>query len=93
MSEKILDLSALSQADYELVKTGWESFNNNTKVARYFGYVDKKELKKMCRFMNYVDTRSWIGGLLFVPTVLGGAYVGYKISEFIENKRNENNVI
>ena len=90
MSEKILDMSALSQADYDRIKTGWEQFNNND-CARYFGYIDKKDLKKLCRMFNYVDTYSWIGGLLFVPVVLGGAYAGYKISTFIENKRQENN--
>lgn len=89
MNEKILDLSALSQADYERVLAGWEDFNKNTKVARYFGYVDKKNLKHVCKFMNYVDARSWIGGLLFVPAVVGGAYVGYKVSTWIEESRNK----
>lgn len=90
MNERILDMSALSQADYERIKTGWEQFNKND-CARYFGYVDKKDLKKLCRVFNYVDTRSWVSGLLFVPAVIGGAYVGYKISEFVDNRRKENN--
>lgn len=87
MNEKILDMSVLSQADYEKIKTGWEKFNNNN-CARYFGYIDKKDLKNLCRTFNYVDTRSWVAGLLFVPVVIGSAYVGHKIHKFNKNKQN-----
>ena len=90
MNERILDLSTLSQMDYEKIKVGYEKFNNNTCV-RYFGYIDKKDMKNLCRAMNYVDARSWISGLLFVPAVLGSACVGHKIAKFIEDKRKENN--
>ena len=88
MNEKILDMSVLSQLDYEKVKSGWDKFNTNT-CARYFGYIDKKDMKNLCRTMNYVDGRSFVSGMLFIPVVLGCAYVGHKIHKFNENKQNK----
>ena len=49
----------------------YETFLNATDRMRYFGYVDKKELKKLCRKFNYTDTRSFIKGGITVAALIG----------------------
>ena len=46
MVERILDLSALSEVDYNKVVKGYQDFLASKKLA-YFGFVDKKTFKKM----------------------------------------------
>lgn len=49
----------------------YEKFLNATDRLRYFGYVDKKELKKLCRRFNYTDTRSFIKGGIAAAALIG----------------------
>ena len=91
MENKFLDMSMCSQEEFERVKNGFDKFINNTDRRRFFGYADKKELKKLNRMFNYVDGRSWFAGVMFIPVMVGTTYVGWKIGEAIEKKREEEN--
>lgn len=73
MGNKVLDLSALSDVDYELVKKGYDDFINGDKTKfGYFGYVDRRTLK----ILNQCAKRGkiiWplIGGLIVLGMTAG----------------------
>ena len=89
MENKILDLSALNDVDYELVKQGYNDFINGDKTKfGYFGYVDKRTLK----MLNRCVSRSRIigpiiGGLIGIGIIVSGKYL---LEEYKKKSKNEN---
>ena len=88
MNEKVIDMSMLSDESAARIANGWKLFNENTKIPRYFGYVDKTELKAMNRAFNYVDTRSWVSGAI----IGAGLVLGYGYHQLRKKKAKEKNV-
>lgn len=83
---KMLDCSKLNTTEVEAVRRGLTKFMESTK-ARYFGYVDKRELKNLNRLFNYTDKRSFLKGSAIT---VGAFWVGSKIKKkFKENKAEE----
>lgn len=91
MENKILDLSALNDVDYELVKKGYDDFINGDKTKfGYFGYVDKRTLK----MLNSCVNRSRIigpiiGGLIGIGIIAGGKYLLKKYNKKSENENQK----
>lgn len=76
--ERVLDLSTLSEEDYLKILKGWNDFANpsNSRV-RYFGYVDKTEIKKLAKVFGY-KTISYSTITFLITMAL--AYFGVKKS-------------
>ena len=87
MNEKVIDLSMIPEDKAELVLSGWKKFNENTSCARYFGYVDKHELKKLVGKFHYFDGRAFIGGGL----VATGIILGWGFYQMHVQKKSEEN--
>ena len=69
---KTLDLTGMSDYEIATIKQGYKYFMNGKDI-RYFGAIlNKKDLKRVNRTFNYVDTRSWISG-----AIIGAAAVGF----------------
>lgn len=81
---KTLDLSMLSDTEAAAVKNGFDLFlkGENTK-ARYFGYVDKTDMKRFAKIFGYIDKRSLILGAV-AATV--GCICGVIINEVKKRK-------
>ena len=60
MNEKILDLSTLPDSAVIAIKEGFKMFTENTDRQRYFGYVDKRDLRDMCKRYEYTDVASFM---------------------------------
>lgn len=87
MNEKVIDLTAIDEAAAERIMKGWKAMETNTHCARYFGYVDKEQLKVLIKKFGYFDTKAFIGGGL-VGAGLVLAYGFYKMR--IQEKQSEN---
>lgn len=70
MDENMKNLYVSLAEDAHIV-SGFTKFVNNTDRARYFGYVDKKELKQLCRYLKYTDTRSFVKGGIVTAAAIG----------------------
>ena len=71
-ANKTLDLTGMSDYEIATIKQGYKYFMNGKDI-RYFGAIlNKKDLKRVNRTFNYVDTRSWISG-----AIIGAAAVGF----------------
>ena len=69
---KTLDLTGMSDYEIATIKQGYTYFMNGKDI-RYFGAIlNKKDLKRVNRTFNYVDTRSWISG-----AIVGAAAVSF----------------
>ena len=88
MNEKVIDMSMLSDWEAASIADGWRKFNENTKIPRYFGYVDKTDLKAMNKAFKYVDTKSWVSGVV----VGAGLVLGYGYYKLRKKKTKEENV-
>lgn len=56
--------------DDEIAMSAYKHFLESTARKRYFGYVDKDELKRLCKEFNYTDTRSFIKGGIAAAIVI-----------------------
>ena len=83
-SKRFLDCSELSMEQFTKIQNGYNDFLNSTNKARYFGYVDKTELKILNRVFGYVDGRSWMSGLLIG---VGTTIFCYNYKKLKENER------
>ena len=71
-ANKTLDLTGMSDYEIATIKQGYKYFMNGKDI-RYFGAIlNKKDLKRVNRTFNYVDTRSWISG-----AIVGAAAVSF----------------
>ena len=71
-ANKTLDLTGMSDYEIATIKQGYKHFMNGKDI-RYFGAIlNKKDLKRVNRTFNYVDTRSWISG-----AIVGAAAVSF----------------
>lgn len=70
MDENMNKIATMLANDVISVKA-YETFLTATDRLRYFGYVDKKELKDLCRKFNYTDSRSFIKGGITVAAIIG----------------------
>ena len=84
MSDKILDCSGFNEQEFECVKRGLSSMFSNTNKRRYFGYVDKKELKKLNRLFHYTDKCSFVKGGIVVAGVI---WAGSKVKKHIDEHK------
>lgn len=85
MGEEMKAISTMLAND-EVSVNAYRTFLTATDRLRYFGYVDKKELKKLCRRFNYTDTRSFIKGGIVTAAIIG---IIYAIRKSKETKENE----
>lgn len=69
-SKRFLDCSELSMEQFTKIQNGYNCFLNDTNKARYFGYVDKTELKTLNRLFGYCDRRSWFSGFVIGAGVI-----------------------
>ena len=76
MDENMKKISEMLANDAVSVKA-YETFLNAGDRLRYFGYVDKRELKKLCKAFHYTDARSFVKGGI-ATAVLIGLYNLYK---------------
>jgi hypothetical protein len=90
MDENMNKVATMLANDAISVKA-YETFLNATDRLRYFGYVDKKELKQLCRRFNYTDGRSFIKGGITALAIIGliKLYRKAKESEQIEEQVKE----
>jgi hypothetical protein len=90
MDENMKKVSEMLANDVISVKA-YETFLTATDRLRYFGYVDKKELKRLCRRFNYTDGRSFIKGGITVAAIIGliNLYRKTKESKHIEERVEE----
>lgn len=70
----------VSLADDAHIVSGFTKFVNNTDRLRYFGYVDKRDLKKLCKTFRYTDARSFVKGGIVTAAAIG-LYNLYKKSK------------
>jgi len=84
MSDKIIDCSSFSDREFENIQRGFKHFMERTHLARYFGYVDKKELKNLNRAFNYTDKRSFVKGGIVAAGVI---WAGTKIKKHLDEKK------
>lgn len=69
MNEELKKVAESLAAD-EISVAAYKTFLDSTDRKRYFGYVDKKMLKSMCREFNYTDTRSFIKGGIVAAVII-----------------------
>lgn len=86
MSDKILDCSTFSKEEFENIQRGFKHFMERTHINRYFGYVDKKELKNLNRAFNYTDKRSFVKGGIVTAGVI---WAGSEIKKYLDSKKAE----
>ena len=85
-ANKTLDLTGMSDYEIATIKQGYKYFMNGKDI-RYFGAIlNKKDLKRVNRTFNYVDTRSWING-----AIVGAAAVGF-YEVYKRSKKNKDEV-
>lgn len=88
MTEELREVIAKLAAD-EIAVNAYKKFLEGGGRLRYYGYVDKRELKSLCRNFNYTDTRSFIkGGIAASVIILAINY----IRKINETKSTEENV-
>ena len=85
-ANKTLDLTGMSDYEIATIKQVYKYFMNGKDI-RYFGAIlNKKDLKRVNRTFNYVDTRSWISG-----AIVGAAAVGF-YEVYKRSKKNKDEV-
>lgn len=88
--EKILDCSSMSDFQFTSVKQGFDAMVNNVHKHRYFGYVDKVNLKDILRTLHYTDKRSFVKGGLFVTgVIIAGKAAKHLIEKKLAEKEKE----
>ena len=70
MNENMKKVSEMLANDAVIVKA-YETFLNAGDRPRYFGYVDKQDLKKLCKAFHYTDTRSFVKGGIAAAAIIG----------------------
>lgn len=90
MDEEMKGVSTML-AENEILVKAYKTFLDATDRVRYYGYVDKKELKKLCRKFNYTDTRSFVKGGITAAVVIGAIklYRNRKDKKLAEEKVEE----
>lgn len=91
MNEGLKKMADMLAADVSAVN-GYKMFLENEGTLRSFGYVDKKELKRMCRLFNYTDTRSFVKGGITAAVIIGAINFIRKSHEETENKKTDKTV-
>ena len=86
MSDKILDCSKLSEAGFDAIKNGYDKFVKPSSRLRYFGYVDKRDMKDLCRNFRYTDKRSFVKGGV---AVAGLYWLGKKVKKYLDSTKTE----
>lgn len=76
-NKRILDLTDFcNDEEFAAIKTGLEAAKANTNIRRYFGYVDKRGLKTLCKWCGYVDKGAmWKGAVAAWIGMIGGVVV------------------
>lgn len=86
MENKTLDLSALSDLEFEKVKSGFDSFiNGDPKEVKYFGYLNKKGVKTLYHLV-------YDGRNLVIGTIIGSSMitvVGYLLWKHKKNSKKK----
>lgn len=75
MTDKILDMTLLTDDEFAAVAKGFERFKLNIDGPSYFGQVTKRNLKTLNRAFNYTDGRSFAKGMLFTSCCVVAAHV------------------
>lgn len=70
MEEEMTRITTMLTNDVVSVNA-YKKFLEATDRLRYFGYVDKKELKRLCRTFNYTDTISFVKGGITAAVIIG----------------------
>ena len=69
-TKQVLDLTNFSEEDFTKIKRGLDLFNTNN-CSRYFGYVDKTELKTLNKSFGVVTLSDVVvGGLVVAGGIL-----------------------
>jgi hypothetical protein len=89
MNEELRDVVAKLAAD-ETSVYAYKKFLESTDRLRYFGYVDKRNLKVLCRNFNYTDTRSFVKGGITAAVIIGTISLIRKSKEETEERTEEN---
>ena len=67
----------------EIAVQAYKYFLESKARKRYFGYVDKRELKRLCKDFNYTDARSFIKGGITAAVII------WVLSKFRKNDKTE----
>lgn len=90
-NKRLLDLTCLNLSDREFasMKDGLEQMTTNTNIARYFGYVDKRGMKYLCKAFGYVDKAAMWRGAVSAWLGIAGGMVVIKLLEKRRKKPND----
>lgn len=89
-NKRILDLTNVcNDAEFAAIKRGFDAAMANTDRRRYFGYVDKHELKTICKWCGYVDKAAMWKGAVVAWLGMAGGMVVIKLLENRRKKPNE----
>lgn len=74
MDNTTLDLTKIGcdESGMKAIARGFDKFCDvNVRGAKYFGFIEKKDLKYLCRAFNYTDGLSFVKGGLVTAGVAG----------------------
>ena len=74
MDNFTLDLTKIGcdESGMEAIERGFDRFCDvNVRGAKFFGLIEKKDLKDLCRAFNYTDTSSFVKGSFAAAGIIG----------------------
>lgn len=89
MDNTTLDLTKIGcdESGMKAIARGFDKFCDvNVRCQKYFGLVEKKDLKDMCRAFNYTDGVSFLKGSLVTVCVAGAIFL---VSKEVEERRKK----
>ena len=86
MNEELKKVADMLAADATTAQA-YKKFLESSAKVKYFGYVDKKNLKDICRYFNYTDKKSFAKGGITAAVIIGAINFIRKSHEETENKK------
>lgn len=88
---KILDLSMCADEEAKIIKGAFDLYIKNVEHKRYFGYVDKTDLPKMCKMFDYTDKKAFAKGCIFGAGIAAIGYIGVTVCKKVKSKEEKEN--
>ena len=89
MDNTTLDLTKIGcdESGMKAIARGFDKFCDvNVRGQKYFGYIEKKDLKYLCRGFNYTDGLSFVKGGLVTACVAGAIVL---VSKEVKERRKK----
>ena len=89
MDNTTLDLTKIGcdESGMKAIERGFDRFCDvNVRGAKFFGLIEKKDLKDLCRAFNYTDGLSFVKGSMFA---IGVGSVSFLVTKKVLERRKK----